>query len=1535
MRENPNDVSPQVWKEWILEAIRRIRFQKQRPSIQRICQAIGSHHKFHEDIVAEKLEEAVEAGSVLKVYNKGLHSYKAPTSTQRRAINVTNDSNLSRQVAKAVRDLGEFDGSSQKSIENYVQQTNNLHIASDTDYKSVIRNAIRIALSEETIMQEGRLYKPGPVFKPITKRKSTSPKKRGSKHLDRSTEGSICVVCQEADGNASDDECEPLNSCSSCGAGLHDSCATGSGHSSRTVTLSRLLEKGNIWHCEECKVCDACSNQDDDEDSVKGVCLLDCWSCKKHYHLSCLNPPLSEMKKCKTAWRCSDCLSQSRDSDRKSSIMRPATGEKKRKRLLTGDKDPKGSTEAISLPVPYKNAYDSTNEEAIEKQTLPEGVTQQDAELYKYVREQSTKIVVGVSKVSSKHNNNNSERGRHFSPDRPSHQTSNSILQQSPSKLMAAQDRCPAAIEFGKYEIETWYSSPFPQEYARLPKLFLCEFCLKYTKSKAVLQRHQDKCSWRNPPGTEIYRHDGVSVFEVDGNANKIYCQNLCLLAKLFLDHKTLYYDVEPFLFYVLTRYDRKGYHLVGYFSKEKHCQQKYNVSCIMTMPQYQRQGYGRFLIDFSYLLSREEGQPGTPEKPLSDLGRVSYYAYWKSTVLNYLYEHRRRSEETDCGNGARKPFSIQQISQETGMVVPDIVLALQLLSFIKYRKIDRGGGFKVYQPLICIDWRVVDKQQERMVRSRVRLAIDKECLRWTPLFFSSTASFSELDVSNIPLDANETGADNEEAAEDKMSRPVSPKPEEESEPKAQHQALRKIESGRKKKRGRDVVSPPAAPPSEATPSRVESEVPTRSSKSHSLKTEEHTDDDVESAVPVLASRNNVAVAGGRKRSRVVQEKETAKTGSANTFERLRKRRRLDSEETGEEKVPTSAYSSLVKDDASPVSGRASGLRRKRTNLRLSDSEQEAEVEQARIEDKRAKSVKPVTRESGERVNGGVFGRSSGVHNRDIARELRSSPVAAAKRTGVMGMRNSKRLASSPSNIIENEETATETIQPMVTAEKTKSFRSSSTAGTVRQKQNITTEATYALPSSSSSSPMAGSSVHSPTKKEVTVVAAAAAAAAAATASANSTGSNKLRHKTSPTTGVGRHKKRQGKKPIVPVADASEDYSSGEADDEMEEETRSAPPPASQPATLVATAPKKSPTKTTPYSATTTVNNGNTEAAATSPPKVASQRVPPLPSSPEAKTPKGSTSKSKTISERRVKEELSERTTNNADVLVNPKKTNSSKISTTSTAQESSATSLKKETPNVVTGSIVEQTTDDARLPGCETISEVVSKASTVKQELNSPTNRSSLEGGSSVISRSTGSSASSVVEPEKETATSKGEQQEGVILQAPPSKGATPEKKDSDRSPNKELSYPRTISKAPDLAKSEISQLAPNSSSSSVISEPATLVNGVEINEKISVITESKNCLTTSDQPLQVQSTVADTAKQLKIAVGNVDGVTGQMLSPEKKTVGTGTATVTTVDGQMNGVQSSPKQKVTNDTDNSTNRSSVDRGSSSANNTA
>ena len=49
-----------------------------------------------------------------------------------------------------------------------------------------------------------------------------------------------------------------------------------------------------------------------------------------------------------------------------------------------------------------------------------------------------------------------------------------------------------------------------------------------------------------------------VAVFEVDGAKETVYCENLCLLAKLFLDHKTLEYDCTPFLFYVICEVDER-----------------------------------------------------------------------------------------------------------------------------------------------------------------------------------------------------------------------------------------------------------------------------------------------------------------------------------------------------------------------------------------------------------------------------------------------------------------------------------------------------------------------------------------------------------------------------------------------------------------------------------------------------------------------------------------------------------------------------------------------------------------------------------------------------------------------------------------------------------------------------------------------------------------------------------------------------------------------------------------------------------------
>ncbi|OQV15815.1 Histone acetyltransferase KAT6B [Hypsibius exemplaris] len=284
----------------------------------------------------------------------------------------------------------------------------------------------------------------------------------------------------------------------------------------------------------------------------------------------------------------------------------------------------------------------------------------------------------------------------------------------------------PPRIQLGDKKIITWYTSPFPEEYIRCLCLYICEFCLQYMKTVKVLKSHYVKCPWHRPPGTEIY-HDTVDitptdrqeliVYETDGNDWKEYCQNLCLLAKLYLDHKTLYYDVEPFLFYVLTRRDKFGDHLIGYFSKEKNSPQRYNVSCIMVLPPYQGGGYGRYLIDFSYLLSRTEGQHGTPEKPLSELGQLSYHAYWKSAILDFFLDQRQKS--------ATKT-SIKAICDTTGMWPQDVADTLQQLGFIVKNEETKAWEFALLQDKLSEH---VDKKST----TKKRLPLFPDKLRWDP----------------------------------------------------------------------------------------------------------------------------------------------------------------------------------------------------------------------------------------------------------------------------------------------------------------------------------------------------------------------------------------------------------------------------------------------------------------------------------------------------------------------------------------------------------------------------------------------------------------------------------------------------------------------------------------------------------------------------------------------------------------------------------------------------------------------------------
>nr|XP_054512651.1 histone acetyltransferase KAT6A isoform X3 [Pan troglodytes] len=782
-----------LYTEWILEAIKKVKKQKQRPSEERICNAVSSSHGLDRKTVLEQLELSVKDGTILKVSNKGLNSYKDPDNPGRIALpkprnhgKLDNKQNVdwNKLIKRAVEGLAESGGSTLKSIERFLKGQKDVSALFGGSAASGFHQQLRLAIKRA--IGHGRLLKDGPLYRLNTKATNVDGKESceslsclppvsllpHEKDKPVAEPIPICSFCLGTKEQNREKKPEELISCADCGNSGHPSCLKFSPE--LTVRVKALR-----WQCIECKTCSSCRDQGKNADN-----MLFCDSCDRGFHMECCDPPLTRMPK--GMWICQICrprkkgrkLLQKKAAQIKRRYTNPIGRPKNRlKKQNTVSKGPfskvrtgpgRGRKRKITLS--SQSASSSSSEGYLER---IDGLDFcRDSNVSLKFNKKTKGLIDGLTKFFTPSPDGRKARGevvdyseqyrirkrgnrKSSTSDWPTdNQDGWDGKQENEERLFGSQEimtekdmelfrdiqeqalqkvgvtgppdpqvRCPSVIEFGKYEIHTWYSSPYPQEYSRLPKLYLCEFCLKYMKSRTILQQHMKKCGWFHPPANEIYRKNNISVFEVDGNVSTIYCQNLCLLAKLFLDHKTLYYDVEPFLFYVLTQNDVKGCHLVGYFSKEKHCQQKYNVSCIMILPQYQRKGYGRFLIDFSYLLSKREGQAGSPEKPLSDLGRLSYMAYWKSVILECLYHQND------------KQISIKKLSKLTGICPQDITSTLHHLRMLDFR----SDQFVIIRREKLI--------QDHMAKLQLNLRpvdVDPECLRWTPVIVSNSVVSEE-----------------------------------------------------------------------------------------------------------------------------------------------------------------------------------------------------------------------------------------------------------------------------------------------------------------------------------------------------------------------------------------------------------------------------------------------------------------------------------------------------------------------------------------------------------------------------------------------------------------------------------------------------------------------------------------------------------------------------------------------------------------------------------------------------------------------
>ena len=317
-------------------------------------------------------------------------------------------------------------------------------------------------------------------------------------------------------------------------------------------------------------------------------------------------------------------------------------------------------------------------------------------------------------------------------------------------------------VVLGNIQFDAWYYSPYPDAIIHRPStangsttsseprngqgvhhgpvkveesvcslLYVCPCCFRYTALQHQFTQHlahhchlRAQCLESNHPipksALEVYDWEGYAVWEIDGEREKLYCQNLSLFGKLFLEQKSVFFDTDGFKYYVLTYTRPEGVlaapsktrgrrhrsssgpaveddnplyktRVLGFFSKESLSWDANNLACILIFPPFQHRQLGQLLMAVSYKLSGwewEGGIIGGPEKPLSAMGRKSYLRFWSERLARFMMGQTADADSKtvfDSNSGRQRKtiqprkeeMTVTEIGDRTGMLGEDVVAAL------------------------------------------------------------------------------------------------------------------------------------------------------------------------------------------------------------------------------------------------------------------------------------------------------------------------------------------------------------------------------------------------------------------------------------------------------------------------------------------------------------------------------------------------------------------------------------------------------------------------------------------------------------------------------------------------------------------------------------------------------------------------------------------------------------------------------------------------------------------------------------------
>ena len=201
VRDRTPDMTDEQYTQILLNVIKQIRSQKQRPSLQRIQNMVRSHHQITGDVLDKQLEIAVSVGDIVKIHNKGDYSYRDPhrvravrsgrtpmvdkkstvlkepratvhNGTQPKSAETTvhcspslsrkttvdNDTNLLKLLIKSVRQMSATASCTQKSIGKFIAHGYRVEL-DDDEFSHQLCVAIDMALQKKLLVKVGHNYR--------------------------------------------------------------------------------------------------------------------------------------------------------------------------------------------------------------------------------------------------------------------------------------------------------------------------------------------------------------------------------------------------------------------------------------------------------------------------------------------------------------------------------------------------------------------------------------------------------------------------------------------------------------------------------------------------------------------------------------------------------------------------------------------------------------------------------------------------------------------------------------------------------------------------------------------------------------------------------------------------------------------------------------------------------------------------------------------------------------------------------------------------------------------------------------------------------------------------------------------------------------------------------------------------------------------------------------------------------------------------------------------------------------------------------